>query len=375
LEFIVFRFIFIAPDKPELDFVNGVLKYKPDQQGINRVKNEISSRFRINSNGWNSKYNTYDLENTTKKYRIAIIGDSFVEAVEVDYDKSVAERLESKFESDHYQVYRFGISGAPLSQYLHVLRKEVMLYSPDFVVIIVVHNDFEPSYQVVPGVYTNSFLKIKIEDNKVTGEIKPKPYKAPWYSWIRKSASWRYLAYRQNIRFQLLRKLILGQGKDEKKKYQANIDILRLGENQLKNKLGTDYVFQKIKNICKEHAAELLILMDGDRASIEKGIDSAELYQTRALSLNSIAKFVAQKNDIHFIDLHPVFERDYSIQKKSFNFKNDNHWNSYAQELVANVIFDYMKQSTSAQKISSRGFEKSPIKLYDQKIVIERPLL
>ncbi|MDY6974573.1 MAG: hypothetical protein SV775_20025, partial [Thermodesulfobacteriota bacterium] len=130
LEFIVFRFILIAPDMPEIEFVDGMLKYKPDQQGVYRVRDEITARFKINNQGWNSKYDRYITDKPLGKTRIAIIGDSFVEALQVDFNQSLAEQLEIVAGSDHLQVYRFGISGIPLSQYLYILEREVLKYSP-----------------------------------------------------------------------------------------------------------------------------------------------------------------------------------------------------------------------------------------------------
>ena len=72
--------------------------------------------------------------------RVAIIGDSFVEALQVPYDKSVAEQLEKKL-GHEFEVYRFGIGGAPMSQYLHMMRQEVLSYKPDVVIVILVEND------------------------------------------------------------------------------------------------------------------------------------------------------------------------------------------------------------------------------------------
>lgn len=115
LETVVFKFIFPATDMPEPEFIDGVIKYKSNQQGVYRVKDEINARYRINANGWNSRYEKYVIKNTQEKYRIAVIGDSFVEALQVDYDSSLAEQLENKLGNDSFQVYRFGISGAPMS--------------------------------------------------------------------------------------------------------------------------------------------------------------------------------------------------------------------------------------------------------------------
>ena len=93
----------------------------------------------------------------------------------------MAEQLDNKLINS--EVYRFAISGAPLSQYLHILRHEVLKYSPDLVVINLVHNDFEQSYLKHIGIYTSSFLKLKIADGKVVGEYNPVKYEKRWFKY------------------------------------------------------------------------------------------------------------------------------------------------------------------------------------------------
>jgi len=344
LEFVVFRFILVAADQPKIDFVDGVVKYRPNQQGVYRIKDEIKAEYRINADGWNSKHPDYTRQQEDNTYRIAVIGDSYVEALQVDFNQSLAERLENKFSDQPAQVYRFAISGAPLSQYLYILRQEVVDYSPNLVVLVLVHNDFSESYRFSPGVYTSSFLKIKLDGETVAGETPPKAYRPPWYSFIRESATWRYLAYRQKVQFQTLRNIISRPGNNAQPKYQANIDVSTLDDRSLQDEVVTDYIFRQAREITGRIGAELLIVMDGDRSSIYNHVDSRQLYESGSLRLNAMAKSVAQKYNIHFIDLHPVFQEDYSINQKRLSFQNDGHWNAYAHELVANVIFDYINQ-------------------------------
>ena len=44
-EFVVFRCVWLASDAPQLDFVNGVIRYAPSQQGIWRVRDEIAASY------------------------------------------------------------------------------------------------------------------------------------------------------------------------------------------------------------------------------------------------------------------------------------------------------------------------------------------
>ncbi len=343
LEFIVFRFIFLAPDIAIPVYVDGLVRYQAGQSGINRIKNEIESSFKINEDGWNSKYEKYETTKDPNIYRVAIIGDSYLAGFQVDYRKSVAEQLESKL-GDKTEVYRFGIDGAPMSQYLEILRKEVSKFSPDLVIINIVHNDFNESYSSIDGVFTSAFLKLEIENGKVTKEIPPLAFKAPWYNLIRNhSATWKYLAYRQQVQFGALRDLILGT--DKEVDYRANIDTAKLEVYAKKNRLVTDYLFKQIKQHCDENNSELIVMIDADDMGIYEKEKLGKSSNDSVLALNRIATEVAEHQGIHFIDLQNFFENEYANKKKFFGFINDGHWNEYSHDLVANTLSKYIKET------------------------------
>ena len=194
-ELLVFRFVLPGSDIPANIFDSNVVKYEPNQTGIYRIRNEIAAPFRINSNGWNSHHDRYPLQRTDGKMRIAIIGDSYVEALQVPYDQSLSEVMERNL-GDGVEVFRFGISGAPLSQYWHMLREEVVQFRPGLVVLVLTHNDFDESFSYQPGRYTSSFLKVQIENGNVSAEYPPKPYRTSLLDYIRLSATVRYFYYR-----------------------------------------------------------------------------------------------------------------------------------------------------------------------------------
>jgi len=334
LEFVVFRFILIASDYPVTEHINGVVRYRPSQAGVYRVQSEIEAPFRINARGWNSRHQEYPREKAPGEYRIAVIGDSYVAALQLPYDQSLAEQLESALGDGHYRVFRFGIDGAPLSQYLHMLRKEVLQYAPDLLIVNLVHNDFYESWGFKPGVYTSSFLKLKLAGDRVTGELDPVPYAAPWYNWIRESATWRYLAYRRQIRFGLLRELLLGSTRSGAE-YRANIDLAAVERNAKNNRIATDYLFRNLKEICDANGMGLLLVIDGDRAGIYEEAETGRLPDDEVLRINRMASEIADNHGIELVDLHGVFKSDYAENGQPFEFVHDGHWNAYAHALVA----------------------------------------
>ena len=349
MELLVFRFILVAPDFPKLAFENDVLRYTPNQSGVFRVKNEIQARFRINGDGWNSKYDHYETSRSDNKFRVAVVGDSKVEAFHVNYDESLAEQIEQADSNDRLEVYRFAISGAPLSQYLQILRKDIIKYSPDLVVVILVHNDFDESYLPTPGVYTKSFLKIDVSNDTVQGEVLPVEYQTPWYGYIRNSATWRYLAYRQKFSFSTLRNLIFRREKLDQSGYRTDMEKSGSDIKMARNKLVTKYIFQQMKELCMDKDAQLLIVMEGDRDAAYGNGFRGQSAPKSGLSLNTMAESVAKEYGIDFIDLQPVFQKDFRTNQKDFYFSSDAHWNKHGHGVVAKVIADFINSRLPSQ--------------------------
>ena len=343
-ELLIFRVIFFAPDVPTLRFEHGVIKYAPHQEGTFRIRDEVSGHFRINGDGWNSTHYRYlSFNERSGRSLIAVIGDSYIESFQVDVEKSYGEIVEASLKVP--LVYRFGISGAPLSQYLQMLRNEVLPLRPTLIIINLVHNDFTESFKFTPGVYTSSFLKIRLTPGGIT-EIPPTPYVHPWYEPIRETATFRALVYRYGVRGELLRDLILGK-KESSQNIQANIDAHEVGLEQENIDRVTRYLFQQVKRAADSIGAKVLIVMDGDRARIYRGESSFDSAKGEdVLSLNALSEKLSREMHFSFIDLHPIFVADYRAHQKRFNSYVDGHWNEYGHEVVARALIAKLQEES-----------------------------
>ncbi len=266
------------------------------------------------------------------------MGDSYVEAFQVNYDKSFAEILESKL-GEKNEVYRFGISGAPLSQYYHMLKTEVMDYSPDIVIVNLIHNDFYDSFELKLGRYTASFMQLEIDKEKIH-EKKPIPYEEnKLYMLLRGSNIFRYFHDRQLISSRKIRSLLL------RLFYFKSDVIANNSKNQSKDsnnpnerisnlEKSVDYMFKNFKILSLQNGFELYFIMDGIRGDIYKGnmVDYSK-------TLNHIAKKYAEKHKITFLDLHHLMFNDFKKNKRRFESKYDYHWNEYGHQFVADAIF------------------------------------
>lgn len=345
-ELVLFRVFFPGADLPIYDFSeSGVVKHLPNQTGTYRIKNEIAAPFRINQNGWNSGHERY-LPGKGERLRIAVIGDSYVEALQVPYKSSLAERIEELC-GGQCEAYRFGISGAPFSQYWHVLRREAVSYQPDWVVVLLVQNDFDESFLVRERQPKSAFLKLRMEGNRVVGEVEPSPPVVPWYEPLKKLGMYRSLW----IRYQLRTALIRPVGMNDPNR------PLDFGDRLGALRGAALYVTERMRDLSSQHGIRLLLVMDGDRMAIyNAGNGEPTGAATGLRSLHAMMREVTQEAGVEFLDLHEVLDADYGRNRRAFNFANDYHWNEYAHELVARTVYRYIRATEKEPQTGKRHF-------------------
>ena len=295
------------------------------------------SRWRINNHGWNNEMD-YTFEKDTNRLRIAIIGDSYVEALNVNSDESFVVRLQKYF-GESTEVYSFGIGGSPFSQYLNFSRYVKKKYNPDVYIILLTNNDFDQSL-IQFG--TNNNLLLKLQKNNVISETKPVYHEVNQKKWLqisKKSALVRYLYYNLQIgRVLSLHKMDLNHKKiredktiaintvNPKETYSSDSTIYNL----------SNYLLTVIKENCDKK--RLIIVNDGRRNEIYKNNTDKNNFGKTV----DIIKQLTDTLNIEFIDLHAAFEHDYKINSTKFNYHIDYHWNSYGHKVVADTLYQYL---------------------------------
>lgn len=110
---------------------------KPGVEGL--YQREGESDVRINSDGLRDR--EHQKAKPADTVRIAVLGDSFSEAMHLPVEQTFWSLLERKlqechaFPGKHVEVINFGVSGYGTAQELLTLRQKVWDYSPDLVVL------------------------------------------------------------------------------------------------------------------------------------------------------------------------------------------------------------------------------------------------
>jgi hypothetical protein len=110
---------------------------RPDAAGL--VSTETPQMVRINSHGFRDQERSY--EKAPGTFRIAVLGNSWTEALQVPLEKTYASVLERElnakacFAGKRVEVLNFGVAGYSTAQELSLLRQEAWKYHPDLVLL------------------------------------------------------------------------------------------------------------------------------------------------------------------------------------------------------------------------------------------------
>ncbi len=342
LEFVVFRFVLVPDDLLRNKTINHVVRYEPNAVAVFRHPDGNATTVRINAQGWNSRRPFYMVERAPDTLRVAVIGDSYVHAKFVEQDDSfpaVMER-ELKARGQHAEVYRFGMDGAPLSQYLHVLRREVLAYKPDVVVIPIVHNDFDESYRFIKTRYASSFMKLRRGEDGAVEEIPPARFEGGSADMLRASAAFRYIYYETGLYLrakQWVSRYFWGGNEDWDPAFVSSAVDVRKIRDHASNRFFAGYVLKEMQMLAGKHGFRLVFAMDGVRDAIYSGkpVETYDVWQ-----LNVIARELTGGLGLPLVRLHDIFAEDFARTRLRHEFSFDWHWNVRGNELVGRALVD-----------------------------------
>ncbi|MGB0429804.1 MAG: SGNH/GDSL hydrolase family protein [Bacteroidia bacterium] len=329
-----FRWIIPAAEIPLSYFDETENIYRFDEntntEGVHTIGQlgQQKANWQINNKGWLS---TIDYESSGSEPLIAIIGDSYVEALQVNADQSFPSLIRKALKGQ-YRVYSFGKSGAPLSQYLHYSRYVKKHFNPKVIIFNVVHNDFIESLNAF-NPNDKHFLTLKSSADTIV-EVEPiVNYNLAQYSFakrlVAKSALFRYAYLNLNLKGKI------GSKKGNKNKevtVNANINVSKVLKHKIEITKGVDYVFSCLNN--EQPKSRIIFVIDAPRRDIYRGNKA----NSNVLFLNKLIADMCQKYGFEYIDLTTTMQNDFKLNKIKFNSELDDHWDQYGHKIVAKQL-------------------------------------
>ena len=302
----------------------------------------------VYSTGWNfavlshKHTNNYGLNNIADYHPeersplFMVIGDSFVDALQVDAGKSAAELLNAGLRGAG-RVYSIGLSGAPLSQYLAAAGYACATFHPQALAFVIIGNDFD-----------ESLLKYSDEPQlhhfDAEGRLVLSGYELPLAKKVlRHSAFVRYVMLNLVTGTRLIQIRHLLRGAPAVPAAQAVSAEERLRDSQH----AVDLFFEQLPAQCNVSPSSVLFVLDAMRPEIYTSVSlpaAEDSYQGRMRTYFAAA---AHRRGYEVLDMQPVFIARHARDGARFEFPTDKHWNALGHEVVAEQI----RQSTVFQRL------------------------
>ncbi|MCK6456568.1 MAG: hypothetical protein L6Q92_08575 [Phycisphaerae bacterium] len=169
------------------------IRRAPNQSGAYTWGGHVNGRFRFNAQGWNHSRD-YVVVKPPHGRRVCLVGDSFVESLQVQPDETMyalAEKAMSRPERP-VEWYAFGCSGFGAAQNYNVIRHYALDYQPDVVVMFFTENDVHDCSPYITKLepYVSSYELDERDELRpiLSGEYRP----AAWRRIVSRSALVRF---------------------------------------------------------------------------------------------------------------------------------------------------------------------------------------
>jgi hypothetical protein len=317
-----------------VDTQNPIFRFTPNRNYIYSVGWDMHRivHGRVNNDGW---VNAQDYQSKDPVPLLAVVGNSYIEALMVDQAETMQARL-SRTLSGKLRVYSFAASGAPLSQYLIWAGYAVHQYGAKAVVINVEGNDFDNSlcqYKKAPGFWcyapdADRQLRLRLIDHR-----------PGWATMlVRKSALARYLLLNlQTARlvfdFQILRDFVFGRLVNAQPQYAGNTKSVFNDERLNKSLLAIDAFFRDLPEAVGLPPEQVLFTLDGFRNPAAAQAGHGSYFDRMREAFRAKAEMLGYE----IVDLDRWF-LPLGASGKQLSFPDDGHWNIEAHAVVARAV-------------------------------------
>lgn len=282
-----------------------------------------------------------DIEFKRNEKNIVIIGDSFVEASQVENEFSFHGLLNSA--TSNQKFYPIAVSGAPLSQYLlYAEFASVQFNETAGYIIVIIANDFDESwlkYKNTPG-----FQHFDIEGNLQFSDYEESKIRKI----LSKSAFIRYLFLDLKIFYQLGEILNRkNEEEDQPELIKKKLDAKEINkEKEIFSKKAAIIFIEELKKIVKDKP--VLLLLDADKDSIYLGKKDRNFDDYRQVAMSYLIQNKKYKN-FFILDLQKTFHENWIKEKKRFDYEYDGHWSKHGHQ----IVFESLKNSIFYKNINN----------------------
>jgi hypothetical protein len=306
-------------------------------------------------------------------YRILVVGDSMVEALQVPVAEAFPRLLEERvngWAGRPVEVLNLGISGKGPAQYLRLLEKVGLAYQPDLVIYaIALINDFandvpelegdpsKPYYLIAP----DGSLRFQPPAQAAASRRREERLRpSVWLKAIIKRSQFLRSVVEKVRRVRAREELNAGGGTTAERtlpeRSEWNVFLAAPPPPWDQAYAVTLRVLEESARMAREHGARFAIMVIPPKAIVEDKLDAAlradglEGAQGLQWDVQRPTRAIAalgSAQDIPVIDMGAVLSEDYAHSGESASWEHDLHWCPRGHRLAADTLDRYLHAHAS----------------------------
>lgn len=366
--------IFIPVTDAPLNFwdpVVGPRRY-PNQRGQYLLGDHLRGRYRFNAQGWNHPRD-YQMTRPAGIRRVCIIGDSYVEALQVDVNDAMFCVAEAAMNNSGRKTewYAFANSGWGTSHEHQLIRHYVLDYQPNLVILFFVQNDpfdFSPYLRPIAASEPRFWL-----DEEGRLQQMPIGYWEP-------GALRRFSANFALVRYFVLQKAILGKFgrgagapggfalREEmagaSNAFVPGLDKLDVRARQAKTWELFAALLTSMRDQCRARGAQFAVAYRGDITVIDDAIGGVPRWPAkdipptdedpwcletryRVMGPEQVSP-ICERLDIPYLDLTRPLQDAVARTKKSHCFPDNDHFSAAGHEAAGEALAAWAEELLAA---------------------------
>ena len=337
----------------------------PDNEGIYRGYSyptaEYRTPIRTNSAGFRS---SDDYEYIEGKVRIAMMGDSFVQGLEVREEDSLPKATESELLRRGFQakVYNFGVSGTGTAHQYPLFFHEALKIKPNLVILAFFPNDLinnSSAYEhdaayLVPHYSIGGDGKVVIQEfadgpNRHTVSYgDPKEQKLDFFQKISVRLASMSYKDRSSVFFKIVSSLMVSPG------YDAPFDVYKKEyPRPLKDSLDvTLSLIRQWNDYCISHEMKFILVLIPSKEQSVPAVWNQYIRERKSImdesdfdtdGPNAFVKNAMEKSGVIVLDLLPIFKE--LAKKEDLYYKKDSHFNTKGDKSAAVIIASFLAKN------------------------------
>ena len=321
-----------GPQALSVNDANPIFRYRPNRDFVWSAGWNFSAvnEVKVNNFGF---VNDQDYDPDGTGALLAVIGDSFVEAFRVPFEHTCQGRLAARLNGTA-RVYSFGVSGAPLSQYLAYAEYVRDTFRPAGLAIVIIDNDYDQSLAKY-GLQRGKHQFVERGGGRLALERSDLEFR-PRYRLVRGSALARYVAINLGMARERTYRLFTGEDSD------ARVPEADRATWVVDSKRAVDAFLDMLPAASGLEPKRIMFIVDGIRPRVygsdvpewEQGVYREDVGYVDAMRRYFIENVV--RRGYETIDLEPAFAAHYRLHRTQFDWLPlDEHWNALGHEVCS----------------------------------------